>query len=412
MRKVPIATIVTRLREQALLSKEDVIASRRKQMAEDDDIVATVEIIALKDPVSCSLTSSRPRSTLLTSIMACFQISKLRITNPVRPRSCHHMQCFDAHTFLEMNENAPNFTCPSCHKPFEWDSVVVDGFFDDILKKSPAEVETVEVDPETWEWKVRTKDEEDEDYSDSDDEGGGGGGASHPTKVEVVDLDDEAPGPTSAGSQSQSQGAGHHASASGSSRPHSHPPRPAPKASNVIDLTLDSDDDDEPAVVAAPSRPAVAVPAVSVPSQTSSTTFAPGRASFAQVTAPHAQHPVTSIRNSVGANSPDLSRQSSGSGPRFGQTAPLGSWQNGGQTGSQQSQQQQQAAQQQQFSDNLPSDLENALLSFPLPDGNNSVDVVGGGAEDNEDLNALLQRIRDTFEGSNEEPLDYDWNNN
>jgi hypothetical protein len=51
VKKMSIPSIVAKLRDRCVVLKEAVIDSRRKRMAEDDDIVATVEIIALKDPV-------------------------------------------------------------------------------------------------------------------------------------------------------------------------------------------------------------------------------------------------------------------------------------------------------------------------------------------------------------------------
>lgn len=369
-RKVPIPTIVSTLREKRSISKDHVISSRRKQMAEDDDIVATTEIISLKDP-----------------------ISKLRVKDAVRPETCHHMQCFDATTFLEMNETSPNFTCPVCHKPFDWDSVVLDGYFDDILANSPPQVDSVEVDPETFTWKVREEDKE-EDFSDDDSDAEMAPKVEE-KKLEVVDLDDEEPAPT---------------------QRRSLPPPPPKRQSNVIDLTLDSDEDEPMPAAPARSGSSAAVQPAAAPQipngpSTASTYLLPTVVPAAPQMRPSGAPPTLRVFSS--------SLQ-----PRFGeptgpvavaagqqplpQVGPALGFNAGAPAGDPQ-----------QFSDPLPSELEEALYRMPDPpvggitSGVQSYglgdQVFGHGIESadaqGEDLNALLQRIRDTFEGA---PLDGD----
>ncbi|KAI9026834.1 PINIT domain-containing protein [Hyaloraphidium curvatum] len=394
-RKIPIATIVDNLRSRHFVSKEQVVASRKKQIAEDDDIVATVEIIALKDP-----------------------ISKLRIGNPARPNTCHHLQCFDANTFLEMNESAPNFTCPVCHKPFEWDTVIIDGFFDDILQNCKPEVETVELDPGSFDWKVRTEDADDDGDWDSDDERRAV--KEEAPKVDVVELDDDDAG-QDAGASAPSQLDQSHAAR------RSHPPGKA--RPSVIDLTLDSDEDD--VVVASeivrPGQPSgVATPSAATPATAAAiqqpvdnlASFAQPRFNAAPIVnggAPHMQPrfgvstapgalatPAIPGRLAQSANGPSLSA--------FGTASPVTngvdpSRQGAGTTngGSASSLRPDPGAfgtftgadPQADFS----SDLDSALFSLPMPT-DSGFGGSGSGNEDREgeDLRALLARIRDTFE--------------
>ncbi|KAI5642924.1 MIZ/SP-RING zinc finger domain-containing protein [Phthorimaea operculella] len=43
------------------------------------------------------------------------------------------MQCFDASLFLQMNERKPTWLCPVCDRPAPYDSLVVDGYFQEVL---------------------------------------------------------------------------------------------------------------------------------------------------------------------------------------------------------------------------------------------------------------------------------------
>jgi E3 SUMO-protein ligase PIAS1 len=66
--------------------------------AQDADIVATSTKMSLKCP-----------------------LSTLRIDTPCRSIGCAHNQCFDAASYLQLQEQAPTWTCPVCNKysPFE-----------------------------------------------------------------------------------------------------------------------------------------------------------------------------------------------------------------------------------------------------------------------------------------------------
>jgi len=47
---------------------------------------------------------------------------------PCRSSTCHHLQCFDAATYLQMNEKKSTWLCPVCDKPAEYDSLIIDGY--------------------------------------------------------------------------------------------------------------------------------------------------------------------------------------------------------------------------------------------------------------------------------------------
>jgi E3 SUMO-protein ligase PIAS1 len=307
-----------------------------------------------------------------------------------------------------MNENAPNFTCPVCHKAFDWDSLIIDGYFDNILKNSPPEVETVEVDPATWEWKIRTEDADLGDDSDSDDEGYGvKKEESQPGKVEVVELDDDGPAPTTTAA-TQAPAAPrpvHHQAAPSAPAANRRPP----PQSSVIDLTLDSDDE-EPAAPSRPAAPLAHPPPVTAPG--SSFNFAAGNPALSSAAASTAagSHSAATrqfLENvAAGRATGEAGGAVGGSTqPLFGRpTAPMA---NGPLLNPAAQQDSYLTAAPNQFSDNLPSDFENALFSMPMPEQG---DIVGGGRDtpagdpEAEDLNALLHRIRETFENNE----DYD----
>ena len=60
--------------------------------------------------------------------MLCFQLGKTRLTIPSRSINCSHLQCFDAPTFIQMNEKKPSWICPICDRPATFKSLIIDGW--------------------------------------------------------------------------------------------------------------------------------------------------------------------------------------------------------------------------------------------------------------------------------------------
>lgn len=73
--------------------------------AQDADIVATSTVMSLKCP-----------------------LSTLRIEVPCRSTICTHNQCFDASSFLQLQEQAPTWTCPVCNKVILFEALEVDQY--------------------------------------------------------------------------------------------------------------------------------------------------------------------------------------------------------------------------------------------------------------------------------------------
>lgn len=73
--------------------------------ADDPDIVFDSIVMSLKDP-----------------------ISTLRINVPCRAQNCTHNQCFDAESFLQLQEQAPTWQCPVCNKLVSFEGLAVDQY--------------------------------------------------------------------------------------------------------------------------------------------------------------------------------------------------------------------------------------------------------------------------------------------
>lgn len=118
-----------------IISKQKVLDEMNKANA-DPDIAATAVRMSLKDP-----------------------ISTLRINLPVRSAVCKHNQCFDGSMFMQLQEQAPQWSCPVCSKSVSFESLCVDKYFEEILQKTPPSIEKVDIEP-NGEWRI-IKEEED-----------------------------------------------------------------------------------------------------------------------------------------------------------------------------------------------------------------------------------------------------------
>ncbi|KAJ5362279.1 transcriptional regulator family: Zinc finger MIZ-type [Penicillium brevicompactum] len=120
----PIEKLVSELKTRKLISKEQVLREMQNR-ASDTDIIATSSVMSLKCP-----------------------LSTLRIQVPCRSIICTHNQCFDASSFLELQKQAPTWTCPVCSKSTSFESLQVDQYVDDILHSTSSRVDQVTVEPD------------------------------------------------------------------------------------------------------------------------------------------------------------------------------------------------------------------------------------------------------------------------
>ncbi|KAI9300544.1 PINIT domain-containing protein [Cunninghamella echinulata] len=122
VKRHPVSEIVNTLKSSKILSKEETL-QRLKERYNDSDIVLEAETISVKCPLGFT-----------------------RIQTPARFKSCQHLQCFDATTFLLMNEQTPTWACPVCNRQMEsWEGLCIDEYFTNILEKIPNNLETIKI---------------------------------------------------------------------------------------------------------------------------------------------------------------------------------------------------------------------------------------------------------------------------
>lgn len=123
VRQHTVEELVARLKAGKIISKEQVLRESKLSLshlmdwrlahvsqlvvskAQDSDIQATSSIMSLKCPVST-----------------------LRIDVPCRSTVCLHNQCYDAPSFLQLQEQAPTWTCPVCGKLVSFEALTIDQY--------------------------------------------------------------------------------------------------------------------------------------------------------------------------------------------------------------------------------------------------------------------------------------------
>ncbi|CAH2984701.1 unnamed protein product [Chilo suppressalis] len=97
----------------------------------------------IKEKLSEDYDSEIATTSLRVSLMC--PLGKMRMSCPCRPAACPHLQCFDASLFLQMNERKPTWLCPVCDRPAPYDSLVVDGYFQEVLTSARLSSECNEI---------------------------------------------------------------------------------------------------------------------------------------------------------------------------------------------------------------------------------------------------------------------------
>jgi E3 SUMO-protein ligase PIAS1 len=95
-----IEELVARI--QPRIRQADVIRDMVSR-AGDGDIEATSQVMSLKCP-----------------------LSYMRLTLPCRGMGCKHLQCFDATSYLQLQEQGPQWICPVCNNQARFDQLAVD----------------------------------------------------------------------------------------------------------------------------------------------------------------------------------------------------------------------------------------------------------------------------------------------
>ncbi|KAF2128565.1 E3 SUMO-protein ligase PIAS1 [Dothidotthia symphoricarpi CBS 119687] len=216
VKKFSVEELTLRITQRNVITKQSVLNEMMKK-ANDPDIEVGSSVMSLKDP-----------------------ISTLRISTPCRSTICTHNQCFDADSFLQLQEQAPTWTCPICSKSVAYEGLAVDQYVEEILNKV-RNLDQVTIKP-TGEWTTR---------SEKSPPRHNGYGAHDDSEDDLVEIQDyrvraikteAAPTPTSLGTPPLP-------SRETSTAPRSSTKRPI----EVVDLI--SDDDEPPAKKVAYSTP-------------------------------------------------------------------------------------------------------------------------------------------------------------
>ena len=144
---------------------------------DDDDVAST----SLKVTVSCPL-------------------GKMRMRVPCRPQTCAHLQCFDAGTFLQMNERKPTWNCPVCDSKALYTDLLIDGYFQEVLESKDLPQEENEIILESdGTWKPVPKEEKEKEEKAAKEKASGNGGENNKDEeIDCIDLsDDDEPLPPS-----------------------------------------------------------------------------------------------------------------------------------------------------------------------------------------------------------------------
>ncbi|KAH5740662.1 hypothetical protein HBI17_176240 [Parastagonospora nodorum] len=111
VRKFSVEELTQRIKQRNVITRQSVL-NEMAEKANDPDIEFDSMVMSLKDP-----------------------ISTLRISTPCRSTVCTHNQCFDADSFLQLQEQAPTWTCPICNKAISYEGLAVDQYVEEILRK-------------------------------------------------------------------------------------------------------------------------------------------------------------------------------------------------------------------------------------------------------------------------------------
>ncbi|XP_060873266.1 LOW QUALITY PROTEIN: E3 SUMO-protein ligase PIAS3-like [Metopolophium dirhodum] len=124
VKRLTSETLIQRLRDKGGRSSEQTKNYIIKKLADVDPDLATT---SYRFSLVCPL-------------------GKIRMKMPAKSIHCDHLQCFDACTFILMNEKKPTWMCPTCNKPCLYDDIQIENYFLNVvsspnLKDSSKEIE-------------------------------------------------------------------------------------------------------------------------------------------------------------------------------------------------------------------------------------------------------------------------------
>ncbi|KAL1872781.1 hypothetical protein VTK73DRAFT_1331 [Phialemonium thermophilum] len=119
----PMEKLVDLIAKGKKITKPMVIREIAKK-AEDVDVIATSFVLSLSCP-----------------------ITRMRLKDPCRGLKCAHIQCFDATSYLMLQEQGPQWICPICNNPAPFEQLAMDEYVKDILLNTSSSTEQVTIEP-------------------------------------------------------------------------------------------------------------------------------------------------------------------------------------------------------------------------------------------------------------------------
>jgi E3 SUMO-protein ligase PIAS1 len=221
VKKHSIEDLAKRIKDRQVITKQQVLREMRDK-ANDPDIEVGSVNLSLKDP-----------------------ISTLRIAIPCRSTLCSHNQCFDAESFLQLQEQAPTWNCPICNKTVSYQALAVDQYVQEILQSVSKSTDQVTIEP-NGEWHHTQPGNEQTPRTNSHGNGYADSYDDDDSEDDLVDITDSRSRISAIKSEAVPTPQSLARTPPLSSREASSAPRTGNKrASEVIDLTL-SDEDEPP----------------------------------------------------------------------------------------------------------------------------------------------------------------------
>ncbi|XP_037796758.1 E3 SUMO-protein ligase PIAS2-like [Penaeus monodon] len=89
----------------------------------------------IKEKLSQDTSLEEIAPTTLQCSLLC-PLGRTRLKLPCRAWTCKHLQCFDAATYIQMNEQKPKWCCPVCRESAQYKNLYIDGYFLNVLEEN------------------------------------------------------------------------------------------------------------------------------------------------------------------------------------------------------------------------------------------------------------------------------------
>ncbi|ODV86071.1 hypothetical protein CANARDRAFT_179024, partial [[Candida] arabinofermentans NRRL YB-2248] len=133
---VPFDTLVENILLRPQIPKQNTLNFVQRQRQDEEDIQTSKEVVSLNCPVSM-----------------------VRMHDPCKSVDCEHLQCFDAFSFLRLQDQVPLWMCPVCNKKVSYSSLAIDAYFKEVIEQTTEDDETINID-ENGKWTIQLEEPE------------------------------------------------------------------------------------------------------------------------------------------------------------------------------------------------------------------------------------------------------------